>query len=263
VESFTEDEWVELIQNLAESGTQSFVFTGGEPLLKPALRRLLRESHDLGARNTLSTNGILLRTNKDVLDLVHDVWIPLDGSDPEKNQVMRVGTKIHFQKALDALRLIQTERPDIDLTVRTVASWKNLDDVPEIGRVLIENGIDPNRIRWKIYQCSTSGPRRGVTLSGGWLVRDEDFTRLEAEVRKSNPQYPRITFQSLRSTRDTCYFQILPNGDLKIVWRDRNWLPIDEIIGKIGWWNIREQMEAIVQANPDIFIALSSNSHHG
>jgi MoaA/NifB/PqqE/SkfB family radical SAM enzyme len=263
IETFTDDEWSDLIKFLAENGTQSFIFTGGEPLLKVSLRRLLRESYSLWVRNTLSTNWILLQTHQDVLDLVHDVGIPLDWSDSQKNQVMRVGTPLHFQRAIEALRWIQKTHPYIDLTVRTVASSKNAYDIAHIWSVLLENWINPTKLRWKIYQCSTSGPRRGKTISDWWLISDEKFKELEEQVRTANPQFTHIKFQPLEKSTWYRYFHIAPNGDLKVVESDSRWFPFENTIGRIGGGNISEQMEEIIQNNPDIFIPLSQNSSHG
>lgn len=227
------------------------------------LRRLLKVSFNLWSRNTLSTNWILLKTNQDILDIVHDIWIPIDGSDPEKNQIMRVWTKAHFQKALDALKFVQDQRPHIDLTIRTVAASRNIQDIPNIGRVLIENWIDPKRIRWKIYQCSTSGPRRGKTISDGWLISDEEFRALQQEVETANPQFENLKFQPLSRSTKNRYFHVGPNGDLKIVENDIRWLPIENTIGRIGNGNISEQLESIFSQYPDIFIPLSLNDSHG
>lgn len=263
IESFHDEEWVELINFLTESWTESFIFTGWEPLLKSSLRKLLKTSFDLWNRNTLSTNGILLSVNRDVLELVHDVGIPLDWPTVEINQLMRVWSPIHFDRALWAMKLIQEKYPHIDLTIRTVASAKNKSTIPDIWRVLIENDINPENIRWKVYQCSTSGPRRGTTFSDGWLVTDGEFRDLETLVRIQNPQYPKITFQPLAKTIGTRYFLIMPNGDLKVVQNDSQWFPVEIVIGRLHNGDIRENFMRIIHANPDLFLTLKNNNTHG
>lgn len=263
IESLTDTELEEVIKFLAEHGTRSIIFTGWEPLLKQGLRKLLRGGVELWMRNTLSTNGILLWVNKDILDLVQDVWIPLDGSTQNLNQAMRQGTPLHFSRAIESLKLIQKERPEIDLTVRTVVSEKNYQDVSEIGRVLLENWIDPKKIRWKLYQCSTSGPRRWTTITDWWLIKDEKFHQVIENVRKNNPQFSHIQAQPLKTHTDNRYLLIMPNGNIEVIQSDKTWLPYQITIGTLTAGDISASFERIIMQNPDIFTSLTSNTKHG
>lgn len=59
-EELSTDEALRLIGSVAELGAKSLVFTGGEPLLRKDLLKLIQHTHDLGIHPVLATNGTLL-----------------------------------------------------------------------------------------------------------------------------------------------------------------------------------------------------------
>ena len=185
------DKWKELIKKLHQLGTTSVIITGGEPLLKRWLPDLIKYIKlDLNMRVTLSTNGILLRQKANsLLPYIDDLGIPIDGLSDEVNKLMRVGKFKHFDIVLDTIKYVQAQYPRIDLTVRTVVAKRNLEFVPEIGMTLLHSGVNPEKIRWKLYQVNPIGPRKKDILSGDWLISLNDFNRI---VDKSRYAYGEI-----------------------------------------------------------------------
>jgi len=59
-EELSTGEALRLISSVAELGAKSLVFTGGEPLLRKDLLKLIQHTHDLGIHPVLATNGTLL-----------------------------------------------------------------------------------------------------------------------------------------------------------------------------------------------------------
>jgi MoaA/NifB/PqqE/SkfB family radical SAM enzyme len=205
--------WNLLLGRFAEIGTSAVVFTGGEPLIAPALPGVLKHAKDnLNMRTTLSTNAILLPLiHKKVLPMVTDLGIPLDGSNSSINNLMRNGKVDNFNKVIESILLVQKQYPDIELTVRTVIARPNLRDVPKILQALIDKGVSLSKIRYKLYQVEPIGPRAAVTNSENWLVSEKECLNAEAEIRKLHPNVS-IKLQLYKNTSGR-YFQIGPRGN--------------------------------------------------
>lgn len=233
-EEVTVDQWKEIAFKLNELGTKNITFTGGETLMKKGLEEILKYVHeDLEMRTTLSTNGILLRRKaQEVLPYVDDLGMPLDGHTREINNIMRVGTPKHFDRVLDSIVLVQQQYPKIDLTVRTVMSAKNMESVPLIGNTMLQHGIDPKKIRWKIYQVNPIGIRKENILNGDWLISSEQFEETMEKVRKLNEKFNKITAQPFTKHVGR-YFHIYPDGKSHIVSAGRDGYPVELPTGNI------------------------------
>lgn len=208
-----EDEWKELLEQFSSNGTSGVVFTGGEPLVSSQLPNVLRYAKEtLGLRTTLSTNSILLeKLHSEVLPWVDDLGISLDGSSPEMHKEMRAGKIDNFPHILNALRLVQDEYPDIDLTVRTVIARKNINDVQLIPQILDDNGIDISRIRFKLYQVEPIGPRSDIIDSDEWRVSEDESLQVEQNIKRLYPGL-NLNLQLYGGTSGR-YYQIGPRGN--------------------------------------------------
>ena len=63
-DELTTDEGRQLLNEAFACGFRIFVFSGGEPLLRPDLTELIRHAKSIGLRPVLGTNGILLTPEK-------------------------------------------------------------------------------------------------------------------------------------------------------------------------------------------------------
>lgn len=205
---------MEIAKELKRLGTENIVITGGEPLLQKNLSEVIDGLHSMGLRVTLSTNGMLLRSesNKNILDHVDEIGLPLDGSSEGVNASIRKGSPKSFTYALDAMKYVQENYPNIKLTVRTVLCKKNIDDIENIPQTLIENGVEISCIRWKIYKIVATGQRKGHILDNGddWLITDEQARQVIAEITEKYPDLS-IKYQDA-SDKLNRYFHIDPTG---------------------------------------------------
>lgn len=234
-EELSKEQWKDIALKLKKLGTEKITFTGGEPLMKEGLSDILRYAHDdVGLRTTLSTNAILLRRHaKTTLPYVDDIGLPLDGHNRDFNNIMRAGTPKHFDRVLEAIRMVQTEYARIDITVRTVLSSKNAESVSLIGSTMIEHGIDPQRIRWKVYELTPLGVRKSDVLGGDWLLGEGQFEVMVEKIKIANPQFPNI--EILRSKSHVGrYFHIYPDGKCHVFVPGRDGLPVSLPMGNIG-----------------------------
>lgn len=220
-----EDTWKELLHKFKEIGTSGVVFTGGEPLLSPALPAVLRHAKEtLSMRTTLSTNAILLnKLHERILPWVDDLGISLDGSTPEINKRMRPGRIDNFQNVIDGIKLVQNVYPNIDLTVRTVIARPNIHDVENIPNILEDNGIDLSRIRYKLYQVEPIGTRAEVTNTDEWRVGEDECRSIESKIKRHNPGLS-ITLQLYGGTSGR-YYQVFPRGDAYGTQIDKDGIP--------------------------------------
>lgn len=233
-EELSHQQWKDIAYKLKNLGTKNITFTGGEPLMKEGLEDILKYIKDLGIRTTLSTNGLLLRKKGEfVLPYVDDIGLPLDGHIREVNNMMREGTPKHFDRVLEAMKTIQDKFPKIELTVRTVLSAKNRDSVPLIGQTLLDAGINPEKLRWKIYQITPIGMRKNAILNGDWLISSDYYEETLKKVRSLNPRF--TTINSLTSDQHTGrYFHIYPDGKSHVFMTGRDGLPFAIPLGNIG-----------------------------
>lgn len=205
--------WKNLLRNFKGIGTSGVVFTGGEPLMDPSLPDVLRYAkEDLSMRITLSTNAILLaKKHQLVLPWVDDLGLPLDGSTPDVNKIMRPGKINNFQRVINGLKMVENDYPDIELTVRTVIARPNIHDVANIPQTLMDNGVDLSHLRYKIYQVEPIGPRSELVKTDAWSVDEDECCVVESTIRE---RYPNLSTQlQLYGKTSGRYYQIGPGGN--------------------------------------------------
>lgn len=236
------DLWAEVLVKLARDGTRRIVYSGGEPLLVKGLRDLLCIGKSLGLKNTLSTNGILLSRNVELLEFVDHLGIPLDGSRPEVQEIMRPRSTMHngWHAAVEAMRLVQSQGT-ASLIIRTVVAKANRDDIARIPSVLAAHEVvlRGDRVLYKLYQATHRGEiARAMSQaewSANWQVAEEEVEAVAAEVRMKFPHLM-VTTQ-ISTDADGRYFLAGPDGN---VFRDE--------IGGLALGNIFEDYEACLDA---------------
>lgn len=150
-------DWKKVIGFFSSRGTNEIVFSGGEPLIRQDLVQLLHFAKLQGMRVTLSTNTLLLNEKRaaELLPYVDEIGVPIDGSDPQKNSKMRIPFSSslndrHFLNAMETLPRVRRLNPNVEITIRTVVSHINQNDIIDIGKLLHRQ--KENWDRWKLYQ---------------------------------------------------------------------------------------------------------------
>ena len=215
--SIDEETWAVTLDELAQRGTRQVIISGGEPTRSPLLGPVVKAARDSGLAVTLSTNGIYLGQFKDVVALVQDVGIPVDGATPEMNERMRKGS-LRFrgwERAIAAIRLVQEMRETglttARVTVRVVVARPNLQDVANIPDVLGAAGVDLNDVRVKLYQVEPFGPHfRRTDFDASWAVSSDDACACATETR-ARARGAHVELQLYGNTVGR-YFLIDPDG---------------------------------------------------
>lgn len=103
-----------IIKELRENGIYDIYYTGGEPLLYPNFEELVEYASELGMRQTLLTNGILLRKYQNILGKILCICVSLHGSKQVHNELTNskcfddVLANIEFAKKLTNVKINYT-----------------------------------------------------------------------------------------------------------------------------------------------------------
>ncbi len=122
----------QLLKNISKNpNIRSLIFTGGEPLVSRNLRYLLKSAFSLGFHNTLHTNGLTLEKNKETLNYLICVSLPLDGSNAKIADYYRgVG---YFKTLQNCLDLLHANAKNIGL--HTLLTPYNISDLENMAAV--------------------------------------------------------------------------------------------------------------------------------
>jgi radical SAM protein with 4Fe4S-binding SPASM domain len=131
---------LELIDEWAANGVQEITFSGGEPLLREDLFELAVAAREKNLTISMATNGTLMTSDvaRRCKALGFDVQISLDGSTAEIYGAVR-GHKEAFADVMNGIR--NTLSAGINLTVGTVLTKNNVDDIPELLKLVERCGI--------------------------------------------------------------------------------------------------------------------------
>jgi MoaA/NifB/PqqE/SkfB family radical SAM enzyme len=130
-----------LLASLLRLGTRQVLMSGGEALLNPNFFRLCQILKQEGLRITLLSTGLLIGRRADqLLTLVDDIIVSLDGDEPLHDQIRNIPGA--FRKLKEGVRLLRSKRPDYRITARTVIHRLNFRRLPAIVQAAMEMGLD-------------------------------------------------------------------------------------------------------------------------
>ncbi len=131
-------------------GVRRFFFTGGEPFLRKDILALIDAAlEDSKTELAILTNGILFTpTRLEELRRLDParlrIQISLDGSTPDINDPLR--GKGSLEKIVEGIRA--AIRAGLSVTVSTVITEANADDVPEVTRLVARLGGTAHHLLW-------------------------------------------------------------------------------------------------------------------
>ena len=164
----TTEEAKAVLDDLADYGVPSVLFSGGEPLMRADLFGLMQYAADKGLRVVISTNGTLIKDEeaKKIKDIgVSYVGISLDGIG-EINDKFR-GVDGAFERAVRGIKACQAA--GIRIGLRLTLTKKNAMDVDRLFDFFDENGIE----RACFYHLVPSGRGEG-------MFSDDDLTHAQS-----------------------------------------------------------------------------------
>ncbi len=133
--------WLSIFKEARELGVAQLGFTGGEPLLKPDIDILIRESSKMGFYTNLITSSVgmtrekLETFKKDGLD---SIQISFQAENRELND--KIAGKNSFQQKMDMIKLVKEY--DFPLTLNIVLHRHNIDNIENILDICVESQAD-------------------------------------------------------------------------------------------------------------------------
>lgn len=201
----------QIIWKIKDVGAQRIVFTGGDPLKRSDIGKLILHAKKIDLEVALSTTGdeITLKFLVKYGNYIDLISLPLDGSTEAINsQTKKEG---HHQAILTALEMLR-KYPNIDVKVCTPVTRLNVRDVRNIAR-LVSSYADTTeaRVFYNIFQAfpRSMDPPDWKEL----LVTNREFSVLKQNMTGKE----KITVNFLdHNTLDRLYVMIFPDGSLVI-----------------------------------------------
>ena len=183
-EELTTEQGLKLIDDLAAFGVPVVLFSGGEPLVRADLHKLVKYAAHKGMRAVISTNGSLI-TEEWAISLkdvgVSYVGISLDGLGKVHDDFR--GVKGAFQMALNGI--ISCQKAGLKVGLRFTINKLNKDDVPGIFDIVEEMNIE----RICFYHLVYSG--RGSNLIDMDLSHDETREIVDLIINRTKDMHDR------------------------------------------------------------------------
>ena len=128
--------------------------TGGEPLMRKDLFDIMAYASSLGFPWGMTSNGMLI--DKNVVKKMEEtnmstVSISIDGLEKTHESFRKVPNS--FQKILEGIRLMQKSPVIKIVQVTTVVNKKNINELEDIYKLLLENGVE----YWRVVNCDPIG----------------------------------------------------------------------------------------------------------
>jgi len=140
---------LKLIDYLSRSGIRQLTCSGGEPLMYPYIKDVIKAAKDKGLVVHMITNGYFLTKElaKELFDLgLTQVQINIDSVNPKKHDTIR-GKKGSFEHAVNALK--NAREAGMTTVTQTVVTELNEDEIVDIFKLARSIGVNRCRV-WDI-----------------------------------------------------------------------------------------------------------------
>ena len=148
INDLTYEENKKILNNLIKDGVNNITWTGGEALLYPNLKELLKISQENGIKNKLITNGMVLAQNenmREILGYLDSLTLSLDTINDDTNEELGRGRN-HFEEVKTILDYVKGK--SLKVNINTVVSKKNINEMEQLGEFLNNYNIS----KWKFFK---------------------------------------------------------------------------------------------------------------
>lgn len=139
-----------IAKKIIQLGIKKIVISGGEPLVRKDIFKILRFLKKNGLIIRLDTNGLLLPKYIDKLNMLDAIGISLDGPTAAIDQKMRHHPK-HFELVVISLEKLQATK--MQIIIHTLATKINYHHISQIAKLLGKYPIKS----WSIFEYCPYG----------------------------------------------------------------------------------------------------------
>jgi radical SAM protein with 4Fe4S-binding SPASM domain len=177
------DEALSLVDQVVELGANTFIFTGGEPFVRPDLLEIANHSRDVGLQTNLITNGSYIddSTVGTVASTFDSVTISLDHGLPEHHDCNRgEGTWLKSVEAIDLLI-----EAGVNVEINSTLSREGLAEVRELLAFVRRRRIGDHRIvpQFPMGRAQGNRARRGELTPEQLLGLNERMQEAAVDAR--------------------------------------------------------------------------------
>lgn len=207
INDLTYEENKEILNNLIKDGVNNITWTGGEALLYPNLKELLKISQENGIKNKLITNGMVLAQNenmREILDYLDSLTLSLDTINDDTNEELGRG-KNHFEEVKTILDYVKGK--SLKVNINTVVSKKNINEMEQLGEFLNNYNIS----KWKFFKFM---PLRETAEKNKdeFAITDAEFEKTK-NVFRNFGNIGETDFRQEKDMEDK-YTLLIANGDI-------------------------------------------------
>lgn len=153
-DELTTEEGFQLIDRLAEFGSQILIFTGGDPMMRRDLNELVAYAHSKGLRCSLTPTATALPTLERLIQAkeagIRRVALSLDAPRPEVHDKFRM-VEGSWQRTMDTLH--RAKEAGIAVQVNTTVTTFNVDILDEMVPFIEE--VDA--VQWSVFFLVPTG----------------------------------------------------------------------------------------------------------
>lgn len=207
INDLTYEENKEILNNLIKDGVNNITWTGGEALLYPNLKELLKISKENGIKNKLITNGMVLAQNenmREILDYLDSLTLSLDTINDDTNEELGRGRN-HFEEVKVILDYVKGR--NLKVNINTVVSKKNINEMEQLGEFLNNYNIS----KWKFFKFM---PLRETAEKNKdeFAITDAEFEQTK-NVFRNFGNIGETDFRQEKDMEDK-YTLLIANGDI-------------------------------------------------
>lgn len=201
-------------------GLEKVTLSGGDPLTRKDLKKIIKECNKLNLKVNLDTVGLAFTksrivpstrqkvkkfSNLKIIRKINSIGIPLDGSNNDIISTFRIYNGNLFNEIIEELELF--DKLNIKVCINTVLHKQNINDVKEIYNILIKHRCIK---KWQIFQFMPIGPL-GSKNANLYKIDSNEFQQAKKKIENLKKNSKIII--DFKSAKERAYNYMLVNSN--------------------------------------------------